>query len=134
LTEQITTTPKEIRNFGLLFTAVSLILAAFSAYKGNTTWPWLAGVAFFFLTTGLFAHSILRPIYVGWMKFAFVLGWINTRLILGLFFYLILTPVGLVMRLFGHDPLHRKIDRKAPSYWVKRPPTEFKPERYQHLF
>ena len=40
----------------------------------------------------LSVHAVLRPIYVGWMKFAFVLGWINTRLILGLFFYLILTP------------------------------------------
>jgi len=77
---------------------------------------------------------ILRPIYVGWMKFAFVLGWINTRLILGIFFYLILTPVGLIMRLFGRDPLHRKFDRDATTYWAKRPPAEFKQERYQQLF
>ena len=68
------------------------------------------------------------------MKFAFVLGWINTRLILGIFFYLILTPVGLIMRLFGRDPLHRKLDRKATTYWEKRGSVEFKRERYERLF
>jgi hypothetical protein len=134
LTERIDTSPKELRKFGVLFTIVFLGLAAFSAYKGNRAWPWLIGASAFFLLSGLFVPFILRPIYVGWMKFAFVLGWINTRLILGIFFYLILTPVGLIMRLFGQDPLHRKFDRDATTYWAKRPPAEFKQERYQQLF
>lgn len=134
MTEPVNSRPEELRKFGLLFTVVFAALAAFAAYKGNRMWPWLLAGAGFFLVTGLFLRPLLGPLYIGWMKFAFLLGWINTRLILGLFFYLILTPVGLIMRLFGRDPLHRKFDRKSTSYWEKRPPAEFKPERYEQLF
>ena len=93
----------------------------------------IGGSALFALG-GLVLRRALRPVYVGWMKFAFVLGWVNTRLILGLFFYGILTPVGVAMRLFGWDPLTRKIDRTAPSYWVKRVPAPFDPKRSERLF
>ena len=134
MTESLNTAPKDVRKFGILFTVVFLALAAYSAYGGTSAWPWFIGAAGFFLITGFFFHSLLRPLYVCWMKFAFLLGWINTRLILGIFFYLILTPVGLIMRLFGRDALHRKIDRNATTYWTKRTPAEFKRERYGHLF
>lgn len=134
MTDRINTAPKELRKFGILFTVVFLALAAFAGYKGNGAWPWLIGAAGFFLITGLFVHGLLRPVYIGWMKFAFLLGWVNTRLILGIFFYLILTPVGLIMRLIGRDALQRKLDRKATTYWIKRPPAEFKQERYRQLF
>ncbi len=134
MTEPIDSTPGEIRKFGILFSVVLAALAAFTVYKGNGSWPWLLGGAGLFLVAGLFLPTLLRPIYIGWMKFAFLLGWINTRLLLGIFFYLILTPTGLVMRLFGRDPLHRKLDKKAASYWIKRAPAEFKRERYEQLF
>jgi multisubunit Na+/H+ antiporter MnhG subunit len=134
LTEHIKSGPVEIKKFGILFTIVFLLLASYLAWKGHGVWPWFLGGAAFFLVTGFFFHSLLRPVYIGWMKFAFVLGWINTRLILGIFFYLVLTPVGLFMRLIGRDALHRKFDRKATTYWVKREPAEFKRERYEQLF
>jgi hypothetical protein len=126
--------PDEVRKFGILFTVVSMLLAAYLAWKGNAAWPWLLGAGLFFLLAGFFLQPLLRPLYIGWMKFAFVLGWINARLILGVFFYLVLTPLGLVMRLFGRDVLYRKFDRKATTYWVKREPAEFKRERYERLF
>ncbi len=134
LTEPIHSTPGELRKFGFLFAVVFSALAALSAYKGNSAWPWLLGAACFFVLAGFFLRPILRPLYAAWMRFAFLLGWINTRLLLGVFFYLILTPIGLVMRLFGRDSLHRKFDKKASSYWVKREPAEFRPERYEQLF
>ena len=68
------------------------------------------------------------------MKFAHVLGWINTRLLLGLFFYLVMTPVALVLRLAGKDLLQQRLDRSAKSYWVKREPAPTDPERYERLF
>jgi hypothetical protein len=68
------------------------------------------------------------------MKFAYVLAWVNTRLLLSFFFYGIITPVGLVMRLLGRDPLTRKIDRSQTSYWVKRDPQPFDAKKYEHLF
>jgi hypothetical protein len=68
------------------------------------------------------------------MKFAFALAWVNTRLILGVFFYLVLTPSGLVMRLLGKDPLRRRIERSAKSYWIRKEPVLFDKSRYENLF
>ncbi len=83
---------------------------------------------------GYGAYPLIRPVYLGWMKFAFVLGWINTRILLGLFFYLVVTPIGLGMRLFGKDLLDEKIERSQASYWQKRVKTEFDPARSERLF
>jgi hypothetical protein len=103
-------------------------------WKEIGLWPYLIGGAVFFLFTAFVGQPILRPLYVGWMKFAFVLGWVNTRILLGLFFYLILTPIGLVLRLTGKDLLGLTIDRHATSYWVKRERKPFDPESAKQQF
>ncbi len=132
---KINASDREVRKFGIMFSIICLAIAAFSLYRSGTVWPWFLGGSGLFAIGGLVLRSALRPVYIGWMKFAFVLGWINTRLILGLFFYGILTPLGVIMRIFGWDPLTRKIDRQAPSYWVKRgPETAFDPKKYERLF
>lgn len=132
--DKISTTPKDIRKFGLLFSGICVLVGGYLWYRENTAWQWLAGAAGFFLVTGLFFHPVLRPIYVVWMKFAFVLAWVNTRILLGVFFFLILTPLGLVMRLFGKDFLDEKIDKQATTYWKRREPAPLDPKRYENLF
>jgi len=67
---------------------------------------------------GLLAPTTLKPVYVGWMKFGNVMNWINTRIILGILFYGLFLPIGVVMRLFGKDPMQRKLDRGLSSYRV----------------
>ena len=89
--------------------------------------------ALFFLFAFLFP-SVLKPVYVFWMKLAFVLGWINTRLILIIIFYILFTPVGLIMRLFRADLLDRKIERSKNSYWKRREKKAFNPADYERLF
>ena len=133
-TKGIPATQTEVRKFGVLFAVICSLVAAYLAWNENRFWVYLAGGAGFFLVTGLFSHSILRPIYIGWMKFAFVLGWINTRILLGLFFFLILTPIGLVLKLTGKDLLDLKIDRTAPSYWIKRERKPFDPKNAKQQF
>ena len=130
----INSSPKELRKFGLMFSVLCVAAGAYSLYRGGHAWPWLAGGAVFFLATGLFIHPVLRPVYIGWMKFAHVLGWINTRLLLGIFFYLILTPAGFLMRLLGKDPMDRRLDRAARSYWILRKQEPFDPKRYEQVF
>jgi hypothetical protein len=125
---------REVRNFGWLFAGVGAVIGAYLAWKGSATWVWAVGGGVCFLGAGLIAYPILKPVYVLWMKFAFVLGWANTRLILGLFFYLILTPIGLIMRMTGKDPLSRRLDRSAATYWVRREPETLDPRRYENLF
>jgi len=125
---------KEVRKFGLLFAVIGLLLTLWLLSKGSGVWVWSAAGGLFFLLSGLLAYPLLKPIYLGWMAFAYVLGWVNTRLILGVFFYLVITPVGLIMRLLGRDPLLRKFDRSAVSYWVKREVQGQAKGRYENLF
>jgi hypothetical protein len=82
-------------------------------------WVWIVGAA---LTAVFVAIPPLRrPIYLGWIYAALPIGWTISHFVLGVVFYLVLTPIGLLMRLFGRDPLHLKLDRQAKSYWIARP-------------
>ncbi len=132
--KKIEATPRELRKFGIMFSVICGLLTAFALYKGNGLWGWWIGGSAFFLMTGLFVHQVLRPIYIGWMKFAFALGWFNTRLILGLTFFLIFTPAGLFLRLFRKDIMGLQLDRQAPSYWIKREAKALDRKRYEQLF
>ncbi len=132
MTDRIDASRTAVRKFGLLFGALSVLVGAYMLYRGHGTWVWALGAAVFFWVTGLVGYPVLKPVYIGWMKFAYVLGWINTRLFLGLFFYLILTPMGLLLRLLGKDLLDEKIDKNAATYWKKREPVD--PSRYERLF
>ena len=131
---KIEATPKELRKFGIMFAVICALIATFAIYKGHEWWAWWLGGSAFFLITGFFVHQILRPIYVGWMKFAFVLGWFNTRLILGLVYYLIFTPAALFLRLIRKDIMDLELHKGAPSYWIKREATAFDRKRSEHLF
>jgi hypothetical protein len=134
LIDKINSAPKEVRKFGITMCVVLSLIAAYSMYREGNWWPYLFGGGGVFLLLGLIAVPLLRPVYIGWMRFAQVLAWFNTRLILGVFFYLILTPAGVIMRIFGKDPLSRKIDRNAKSYWILRPSADLDPIRYEQLF
>ncbi|MCA9116606.1 MAG: hypothetical protein KDA79_16100 [Planctomycetaceae bacterium] len=75
----------------------------------------VAGVA------GLIRPASVRLYYLGWMLVVFPIGWVTSHLILGVVYYFVLTPVGLILRLCGHDPMLRRADPSATSYWQKRP-------------
>jgi len=83
-------------------------------------WPWIVGGGL--AAAGLLLPMTLQPIYTVWMKFGNLMNWINTRLILGILFYLIFLPIGLLLRLLGKDPMFRKLEHSAPSYRVTSPP------------
>ena len=90
--------------------------------KALPIWPW-----YILAVTGSLALIFplgLKPFYKVWMVFGAVMGWINTRLILGIVFYFVFMPFGLVMKLFGKDLLSRKLDASAPSYRVAPAPSE----------
>ncbi|MDO8446171.1 MAG: SxtJ family membrane protein [Deltaproteobacteria bacterium] len=75
----------------------------------------------------------LKVIYAGWMKFAHILGWVNTRIILTLVYLIIFTPLALIFRLIGKDPMDRRLE-KGNSYWVKREQKVFRQEDYRRQF
>ena len=105
---------QEFRNFGLVssaFVAVlfGLLLPWLFAYS-VPLWPWI--VSAILSSSALLLPSLLAPVYKGWMSAGHALGWINTRIILGIIFYILLLPIGLLMRLFGKDPMTRKLNRE----------------------
>jgi hypothetical protein len=111
----------ELRNFGLLCgSLIGLLFGAVLPWIWDyayPVWPWVIGAIL--ALWGLAAPTSLAPVYRGWMKFGTAIGWVNTRLILGAVFYVLITPMGLVMRLFGRDAMLRSFDRRALSYRVQ---------------
>ncbi len=67
--------------------------------------------------------GLRRPLYLGWMYAALPIGWVISHLVLAVVYYLVLTPIGLVMRLFGWDPMNRRPDPSTTSYWVAHQPA-----------
>jgi hypothetical protein len=109
------------RKFGLTTGSIVVLLFGVSIPwifdLGYPVWPWIVGGLL--ALWALVAPGSLRPVYAVWMKFGQVMNWINTRLILGILFYGIFLPFGLLMRLFGKDPMHRGRDTAASTYRVK---------------
>jgi hypothetical protein len=117
------TTPdkRELRQFG--FTVGIIVAVLFGGVlpwlfdRAFPLWPWIiAGV---FLGWALILPKTLYPLYRAWMAIGHVLGWINTRIILGLIFYAMILPIGLIMRMFGRDPMRRRFDKRASSYRIQ---------------
>jgi hypothetical protein len=63
-----------------------------------------------------------RPMFVGWMYAAYPMGFVVSHVLLGLVYFGVVTPIGLLMRAVGHDPMARRFDRSAPTYWIAREP------------
>src|SRR5262249_19679871 len=91
----------------------------------------VAGVA---LVGSLLLGSVWLQFFRLWMKFAEGLSWVMTRVILSIFFFLIMTPIGLLMRLFGKRPLDVKWKDGKQTYWVDKPASEFTIERYKNTY
>ena len=112
---------QELRKFGFVFaTGLVLIFGLFFPWvleRPTPYWPWI--VAACFAATALVLPLALKPVFIVWMKIGHVLGWINTRIILGAVFFIIFAPVALFIRVFGKDPMQRRLDATASTYRIK---------------
>ena len=100
----------------------------------NNTWKWIFGAGIGLFALSYLAYPIMKPIHIGWMKLAFVMGWFMTRVILSIFYYLILTPISVLMRLMGKDFIDEKIEPQRVSYWKKRDLSKFDPKHIEKSF
>jgi len=129
---------REQRKFGLVMAAAILVLGMIRWLLHGVAWAvfpaYFVIVAGVFLVLGLAAPRALQPIFVLWMKLAFVLNCIMTRVLLALAFYLMITPVRVLVRIFGEDPLKRTWLPGSESYWEppEEQPKEF--DRYRNQF
>ena len=108
---------KAIRDFGILIGFILLIIAGILFYKERESYELIILLGIASIGLGLVMPIILKPFYLVWMIFATILGWIMTRLILGLLFYIIVSPIGLISRLFGKRFLELKNSSINSSYW-----------------
>ena len=122
-----------LKSFGITMGVVFFVLAGIFFFK-QKYFVMRNNLIFacVFILTGLVLPILLKPIYIVWMRLAFILGWINTRLILIILFYLVFTPLALLMRLFKIDLLERK--NKDITYWKKKEKIDFNISNYERRF
>ena len=115
-------TKKQLKEFGYLIGFGFPILLGWliPMLFGHGFRAWTLWVGIPALILGLIAPSLLRQPYRAWMALGHALGWVNSHVILGLVFIVVLQPIAYLMRLFGHDPLRRKMQRGSKSYREER--------------
>jgi polyferredoxin len=107
------------RSFGIVFFVVFLIIALWPFLKGDSLRFWSMAVSLIFLILGLINSKILTPLNKLWMKFGLLLGNIVSPIVMGIIFFGVVTPTGLLMKLFGKDILELKKNKKN-TYWKKK--------------
>ena len=108
------------RSFGIVFFIVFLIISLWPLTNGETLRVWSIVIAVIFLILGLINSKLLTPLNKLWVKFGMILGSIVAPIIMGVVFFLVVTPIGLVMRIMGKDLLKKNYDQKRKTYWIKR--------------
>ncbi len=112
------------RSFGLVFGAVFAIIGLLPLLNDAPMRIWALGGAAVFVLLGFLYPRALRPLNLLWFKFGMLLGRIIAPIVMMLLFFVVVTPVALIMRALGKDVLRLKIDRDAPSYWIRRSDDE----------
>jgi hypothetical protein len=125
---------REWRKFGITMGIFFGVIAGFLFWRGKVSAEYIGIIAGLFLLGGLLLPVVLKPVYIGWMTLATLIGFIMSRLILTLLFTLVFTPVGLVMRILGKDTLSEKIEPECNSYWIKREPDSFDPKTIENQY
>ena len=108
------------RSFGLLFFIVFIVVGLWPITKGETANIYLILISLFFLIFGLINSKILSPFNKAWIKLGEILGLIISPIIMALVYFIILTPISLIVRMLGKDLLGLKFLKKQDTYWSKR--------------
>ena len=122
----------KFRSFGWILGACFTLIAVFPLIRGDSPRGWAIAVAAPFLLLGTLAPWVLRIPHHYWMRLGTLLGWINTRVILSFVYFLVVTPIGALMRALGKDPLSRKLEHSRVSYRVEKNPRDAR--HYETMF
>ena len=107
------------RSFGILFCIVFLLIAIWPLISSSSVRYWALVLSVTFLILGIINSKLLSPLKVYWIKLGEILGKVIAPLVMSLVFFIILTPIGLILRIFGKDLLKLKRNKKN-SYWLSR--------------
>jgi hypothetical protein len=124
----------QARKSALLVGVVLLAIAAWNLWKGRpTVYFTTGGISLLLLLIGVTWTAGAIVFHRNWMRVAAVLGYINSRIILGITFFFLITPYGLVMKLFGRNILGRR-GPKQDTYWIPRAKPHQQPKQFERLF
>ena len=127
---------KQLQNFGKIAMVMTVIISLLLYLLKGVAIQWLIMICAFGLmvfTTSLISLKLTKMIYLGMILLTMPIGWVVSFILLAAFYYLLLTPLGLIFRLIGRDPLYRKFDPTAKSYWMSRQSPKGL-EQYFHQF
>ena len=125
---------RELRQFGITIGVVLGFLGAWFLWRGKEGSNLLLVTAALFFALGCIFPLLLKPVQKLWMSLAVLLGWLMTRVIVTILFYLVVTPIGILARLCGKDFLNTKLDKSAGSYWIRRKQTTPDKQAYEKQF
>ena len=125
---------KELRQFGYTMSIVLGVLGVLFLWREKEWYPYFIVLSVLFLVPTIFLPIILKPVQKLWMIMAVLLGWLMTRVILSILFYLVITPIGITMRLCGKDFLNRSFEEHSDSYWIPRETVTHNKEDYEKQF
>jgi hypothetical protein len=132
--KQLKTTDRDLRKFGLMVGGVFVVLGLFFLWRQKPIYSYFLWPGAVLMLLGAVLPRALKWVYLAWMSMAFVLGFVMAHVILTLFFFLVITPMGLVARLFGQDFLSLRLDRAASSYWIPRKSKSASPATYERQY
>ena len=122
------------RSFGLVFAGLFALLGILSIYHGTTRGYYWFPVAALFGVIAYIAPGVLAPLNRAWAKFGHLLHMAINPIVLGILFYVCISPIGFLMRLAGKDPMRRKFEPAAKSYWIVRAPPGPTPKTFKNQF
>jgi saxitoxin biosynthesis operon SxtJ-like protein len=122
------------RNFGLLFCGAFIVIGLWPLWHHHSIRWWALGLGLVFGVVGLAAPAVLAPLKRAWMKFGSLLGKVVSPIVMAVLLYIVVTPVGLLQRLFGRDPLLLARDPEAKTYWQFRNPPGPAPDSMTDQF
>ena len=127
-------TAQEARKTALLVATVLLLAGAFFWYRERATAMVVAlSISVTLALTAIFIPPLAKSFHRGWMRFAFALGYVNSRILLTMIYVVIFIPYGILSRVFGRDPLDLRTEKRE-SYWHRRAVTRQAREQFERLF
>ncbi|MBU9889883.1 MAG: hypothetical protein KTQ49_08470 [Candidatus Omnitrophica bacterium] len=132
--KKIESSTKKLREFGFVVGGVFAALGIIFLWRGKAHYPYFLAPGVFLGLLGAVAPGVLKPLQKGWMTLAILMGWVMTRVLLSALFYLVLTPIGLILRLTGKDLLDLRFPAQDPSFWKLSPKDTRAPSDYEKQF
>ncbi len=131
---ELKTGPRDLRKFGLMVGGVFAGIGFLFLLRHKSSYPFFIWPGVALIVLCVLAPRSLKFPYIAWMTVAFAIGFVMARVLLSVCFFLLVTPIALIARLFGKDFLSRKWNRQTATYWIQCEAAPKNPESYEQQY